>query len=65
VPEITKLPDKSRQAIRYFREMLFSDNPELVQSARFALVGYLLGLTDAGVLTSEETDRLIKDLKGV
>lgn len=65
VPEYSKLPEQSRQVIRYFREMFMGNNPTLAQYADFALAGYLLGLTDAGVLTSDEADRLMNDMKGV
>jgi hypothetical protein len=44
--------------------MFMGNNPTLAQYADFALAGYLLGLTDAGVLTGDEADRLLQEMKG-
>ena len=64
MPEITKLPESSQQAIRYYRELLISGNPELTKSINFALAGYLLGLQDANIITKSEADELLNYWKG-
>ena len=61
--EMSKLSSQSLQTIRIYRELLLSGNETIVQSINFALAGYLQGLSDAGILTNEEAEKLMSELK--